>query len=90
MAKLSYTFVSLFFIFLNQAEQEEHLIEKKRKEKKKDASCEVVEAPRAEGYYCIEYNMLPDDPAPTRVDLVMFGMAAKLYMANETKVNYWN
>ncbi|XP_058646964.1 uncharacterized protein cfap92 [Onychostoma macrolepis] len=71
-----------------KAEHEEHLTnsEKRRKETKKDASSEVVEAPRAQGYYCIEYNMLPDDPAPTRVDLVMFGLAAKLYMANETKV----
>lgn len=46
-----------------------------------------MEAPRAEGYYCIEYNMLPDEPEPTRADLVMFGAAVKLYMANETKVN---
>uniref|UniRef100_A0A9J8DAL0 Si:dkey-57n24.6 n=1 Tax=Cyprinus carpio carpio TaxID=630221 RepID=A0A9J8DAL0_CYPCA len=69
-------------------EHEEHLSysEKRKKETKKDVSSEVVEAPRAEGYYCIEYNMLPDDPEPTRVDLVMFGVAAKLYMANETKV----
>ncbi len=87
-----YIFLAFFFIFLNQAEHEEHLTnsEKRRKEAKKDTSSEVVEAPRAEGYYCIEYNMLPDDPAPTRVDLVMFGLAAKLYMTNETKVNYWN
>lgn len=32
--------------------------------------------------------MLPDEPEPTRADLVMFGAAAKLYIAN--KVNYWN
>ncbi|XP_077058960.1 uncharacterized protein cfap92 [Siphateles boraxobius] len=53
---------------------------------KKGPSSEVVEAPRAEGYYCIEYNMLPDKPEPIRADLVMFGTAAKLYMANKTKV----
>lgn len=78
--------------FPKSTEHEEYLAnsEKRKKETKKDASSEVVEAPRAEGYYCIEYNMKPDDPEPTRVDLVMFGLAAKLYMANETKVNYWN
>ncbi|XP_026131380.1 uncharacterized protein cfap92 [Carassius auratus] len=79
--------VSIALAFL-KTEHEGHLTnsEKRKKETKKDASSEVVEAPRAEGYYCIEYNMLPDDPEPTRVDLVMFGLAAKLYMANETKV----
>ncbi|XP_056591395.1 uncharacterized protein cfap92 isoform X1 [Triplophysa dalaica] len=60
--------------------------EKKKKGQKKEPSNEVVEAPRAEGYYCIEYNMFPDDPEPTKVDLVMFGLAAKVYMTNETKV----
>ncbi|XP_043107600.1 uncharacterized protein cfap92 [Puntigrus tetrazona] len=77
-----------WFVFLNQVEHEEHLTnsEKRKKETKKKASSELVEAPRAQGYYCIEYNVLPDDPEPTRVDLVMFGLAAKLYMANETKV----
>ncbi|XP_002663836.5 uncharacterized protein CFAP92 isoform X1 [Danio rerio] len=67
-------------------EHEECFTEKRKKGTKNETSNEVVEAPRAEGYYCIEYNMLPDDPEPTRVDLVMFGLAAKLYMASETKV----
>ncbi|KAK7127703.1 hypothetical protein R3I93_020321 [Phoxinus phoxinus] len=60
--------------------------EKRKKGPKKEPSSEVVEAPRAEGYYCIEYNILPDKPEPIRADLVMFGTAAKLYMANKTKV----
>lgn len=33
--------------------------------------------------------MLPDEPEPTRADLVMFGAAAKLYIANNNN-NYWN
>ncbi|XP_051967408.1 uncharacterized protein cfap92 [Xyrauchen texanus] len=60
--------------------------EKSKKEPKREPYSEVLEAPRAESYYCIEYNMLPDDPEPTRVDLVMFGLAAKVYMQYETKV----
>ncbi|KAG1949676.1 hypothetical protein F2P79_011508 [Pimephales promelas] len=60
--------------------------EKRKKVPKKEPSCVVVEAPRAEGYYCIEYNMLPDEPEPIRADLVIFGTLAKIYMGNETKV----
>lgn len=60
----------------------------KKMGQKKESSKEIVEVSRAEGYYCIEYNMFPDDPEPTKVDLVMFGLAAKVYMANESKVNY--
>ncbi|XP_051531509.1 uncharacterized protein cfap92 [Myxocyprinus asiaticus] len=60
--------------------------EKRKKGPKREPYSEVLEAPRAESYYCIEYNMLPDDPEPTRVDLVMFGLAAKVYMQYETKV----
>ncbi|XP_048028513.1 uncharacterized protein cfap92 isoform X2 [Megalobrama amblycephala] len=69
-------------------EQEENFTNsmKSKKGPKQDPSSEVVEAPRAEGYYCIEYNLLPDEPEPTRADLVMFGAVVKLYMANETKV----
>lgn len=84
--------IILCFFFFNQVEHEEYFTnsEKTKKGPKKEPS--NVEAPRAEGYYCIEYNMLPDEPKPIRADLVMFGKvtAAKLYMANETKVNYWN
>lgn len=76
-------------VFSDLLEREEYFTnhEESKKWPKQDPSSEVLEAPRAEGYYCIEYNLLPDEPEPTRVDLVMFGAAAKLYMANKTKVN---
>ncbi|KAJ8395312.1 hypothetical protein AAFF_G00032970 [Aldrovandia affinis] len=60
--------------------------EKSKKKEKKIVSTGVVEAPKSQGYYHIEYNLLPDDPEPTKVDLVLFGLAAKIYMENETKV----
>ncbi|KAK2874198.1 hypothetical protein Q8A67_021351 [Cirrhinus molitorella] len=82
----SYTVTCTVSIALAIFKEHEEYLEKRKRETKKDTSSETVEAPRAEGYYCIEYNMLPDDPEPTRVDLVMFGLASKLYMGNETKV----
>ncbi|XP_052357257.1 uncharacterized protein cfap92 [Oncorhynchus keta] len=60
------------------------LVEKKKP--KRALSGGVVEAPKAQTYYRIEYNMLPGDQDPVKVDLVMFGLAAKIYMENETKV----
>lgn len=79
----------MFFLFY-QVEDDESLGVPKTKKmgQKKESSKEIVEVPRAEGHYCIEYNVFPDDPEPTKVDLVMFGLAAKVYMANESKVNY--
>ncbi|XP_041347622.1 uncharacterized protein LOC121367489 isoform X2 [Gigantopelta aegis] len=40
----------------------------------------VMEAPRAQNYYHLEYVLLPDDDDLTKTDLVTYGMAAKIYM----------
>lgn len=59
--------------------------EKERQLKKVQPNC-IIEAPKAQAYYHIEYNLLPEDSKPFKVDLVMFGSVAKVYMDNETKV----
>lgn len=46
----------------------------------------TVELPKVQTYYHIEYNLLPDESEPIKVDLVMCGSMAKVYMDNETKV----
>ncbi|XP_035244766.1 uncharacterized protein cfap92 isoform X1 [Anguilla anguilla] len=60
--------------------------ENSKKKEKKILSTGVIEAPKSQGYYHIEYSLFPDDPEPTKVDLVLFGLAAKVYMENDTKV----
>lgn len=59
----------------------------KEKQLNKGQPKRVKEAPKAQAYYHIEYNLLPDESDPIKVDLVMFGLVAKVYMDNETKVN---
>ncbi|XP_053508523.1 uncharacterized protein cfap92 isoform X2 [Ictalurus furcatus] len=59
--------------------------EKERQLKKVQPNC-IIEAPKAQAYYHIEYNLLPEDSKPIKVDLVMFGSVAKVYMDNETQV----
>ncbi|KAI4875080.1 hypothetical protein NFI96_033378, partial [Prochilodus magdalenae] len=61
--------------------------EKKGKKKtKKVLSDGLVEAPKPQSYYHIEYSLLPGTSEPIKVDLVMFGLAAKVYMEDQTKV----
>lgn len=58
--------------------------ENERQLKKGPSKC-IIEAPKAHDYYHIEYNLLPDSK-PIKIDLVMFGLVAKVYMDNKTKV----
>ncbi|XP_073500577.1 uncharacterized protein CFAP92 [Phyllobates terribilis] len=46
----------------------------------------VIEAPKAQKYFHFEYFLLPEDTEPTKVDVVMFGAVAKLYMEHETRL----
>ena len=40
----------------------------------------VMDAPRAQNLYHLEYSLVPDDPEQTiRTDLVSFGIAAKIF-----------
>ena len=39
----------------------------------------VMEAPKAQSHFHCEFQLLPDDKDPVRVDIVMYGIAAKIY-----------
>ena len=40
----------------------------------------VIEAPRAQNYYHLEYKLLPDDDELMKTDVVSYGVACKVYM----------
>lgn len=42
--------------------------------------------PRMHRFYHMEYFLLPDDMDPRKLDLVLFGPVAKLYLEAESKV----
>ncbi|XP_031757222.1 uncharacterized protein KIAA1257 homolog [Xenopus tropicalis] len=59
--------------------------EETRKGKGKSAK-NVIEAPKAQGYYHFEYFLLPGDTEPMRADVVSFGAVAKLYLEHESRI----
>lgn len=42
--------------------------------------------PRMHRFYHMEYFLLPDDTEPRKLDLVLFGPVAKLFLEAESKV----
>ncbi|XP_075039238.1 uncharacterized protein CFAP92 [Mixophyes fleayi] len=46
----------------------------------------TIEAPKAQQYFHFEYLLLPEDTEPTKVDVVLFGIVAKLYMEHESRL----
>ncbi|XP_018095907.1 uncharacterized protein cfap92.L isoform X2 [Xenopus laevis] len=51
----------------------------------------VIEAPKAQGYYHFEWQLHPGDTEPMRADVVTFGAVAKLYLEHESRIlKPWN
>ena len=55
-------------------------------ENKKGKRLAVYEAPKAQHYFHLEYKLMPDDLEPVKTDVVMYGVAAKIYNENDSKV----
>ncbi|MGH0168291.1 UNVERIFIED_CONTAM: hypothetical protein FKN15_054709 [Acipenser sinensis] len=71
---------------LRQEQQSSESNALKKGKIKENKSINTAEAPKAQSYYHMEYLLLPGDPEPMKVDIVMYGMAAKIFMENETMV----
>ncbi|CAM4586061.1 unnamed protein product [Lepidochelys olivacea] len=61
-----------------------NLTDKQRK--KSNAGKDAVAIPKMRRYYHIEYFLLPGDVEPRKLDLVLFGVVAKLFVECESKV----
>lgn len=53
---------------------------------KKGKKLAVYEAPKPQNYFHLEYKLFPDDIEPVKTDVVVYGVAAKIYNENESKV----
>lgn len=51
-----------------------------------EASTFTVKAHKTKSCYHIEYKLLPEDVEPAKVDIVVFGPAAKVFIEDECKV----
>ena len=45
-----------------------------------------TDQPQVQNYFHCEYRLLPDDKDATKTDVVTFGLAAKMYGDNDSKV----
>ncbi|XP_074862004.1 uncharacterized protein CFAP92 [Carettochelys insculpta] len=55
-------------------------------QRKKSNVGKDADIPKMRRYYHIEYFLLPDDTEPRKLDLVLFGVVAKLFVECESKV----
>lgn len=46
----------------------------------------LFEAPKPQNYYHLEYKLFPNETEPVKVDVVTYGIAAKIYSEGDSKV----